>query len=119
MKAINPDILRLQDMLQAIEDIEGYGFFSDNDKKTMHAISYNFTIIGEAAGRLSDTLKQQNPQISWPQIIGIRNKLVHEYRKTNAAIMDAVIQEHLPILKIQLADILLSLNTASSPTNAT
>lgn len=36
-------------------------------------------IVGEAAGRVSEPTRQQNPQIPWPQIIGMRNRLAHGY----------------------------------------
>jgi uncharacterized protein with HEPN domain len=35
-------------------------------------------IIGEAAGRVSDSLKTASPEIPWRGMIGLRNVLAHE-----------------------------------------
>lgn len=34
-------------------------------------------IIGEAANRISDELKDTCPEIKWAEIIGLRNILIH------------------------------------------
>ncbi len=34
-------------------------------------------IVGEAANRVSAPARQEHPEIPWPQIIGMRNRLVH------------------------------------------
>jgi uncharacterized protein with HEPN domain len=36
-------------------------------------------IIGEAARKISQQYKDAHPEIPWQAIIGMRNRLVHEY----------------------------------------
>ena len=36
-------------------------------------------IVGEAANRVSSETQQKHPEIPWPQIIGMRNRLTHGY----------------------------------------
>lgn len=36
-------------------------------------------VVGEAAGRVSMTTRQRFSNIPWPQIIGMRNRLIHGY----------------------------------------
>lgn len=36
-------------------------------------------IVGEAAGRLSAEYRDSHPEIEWSAIIGMRNRLAHEY----------------------------------------
>ena len=36
-------------------------------------------IVGEAANRVSQPAQRKNTEIPWPQIIGMRNRLVHGY----------------------------------------
>ena len=36
-------------------------------------------IIGEAARKVSQETRDRHPEISWHEIIGIRNRLIHEY----------------------------------------
>jgi uncharacterized protein with HEPN domain len=43
------------------------------------AVERNLEIIGEAARRVSDDLKQEYPEIPWRKIIAQRNVLIHEY----------------------------------------
>jgi uncharacterized protein with HEPN domain len=43
------------------------------------AVVINLGIIGEAACRLTDNTNQRGLNIEWPQIIGLRNRIVHEY----------------------------------------
>ena len=43
------------------------------------AVERNIEIIGEAARRISDDLKQEHPEIPWRKIIAQRNVLIHEY----------------------------------------
>ncbi len=38
----------------------------------------NFEVIGEAANRLSPTIRE-NPAIPWARIIAFRNRLIHGY----------------------------------------
>ena len=49
------------------------------DDKTIDAVIRNFEIIGEAANRLPDEIRDQYPSIDWHRIRGFRNRIVHDY----------------------------------------
>ena len=49
------------------------------DEKTVDAVIRNFEIIGEAANRLPEEIKEQFPDIDWHRIRGFRNRIVHDY----------------------------------------
>ena len=49
------------------------------DELLQNAIMHQIQIIGEAARKVSREYKSAHPQISWQSIIGMRNRLVHEY----------------------------------------
>ncbi|HUS40685.1 MAG: HepT-like ribonuclease domain-containing protein [Pirellulales bacterium] len=51
----------------------------DADEVLRLAIVHLIQTIGEAAGCVSADFQQQNPQVPWPQIIGMRNRIVHDY----------------------------------------
>jgi uncharacterized protein with HEPN domain len=36
-------------------------------------------VVGEALARLSAEIKERYPSVPWPDIVGLRNILVHEY----------------------------------------
>lgn len=81
----NRDILLLlDDMLQSALKIRRYTSGYDYEKfisedKTVDAVVRNFEIIGEAANRIDDDFRIQNPEIEWKRIRGFRNRIVHEY----------------------------------------
>jgi uncharacterized protein with HEPN domain len=47
------------------------------------AIIREIQVIGDAVRLLSDEAKVQHPQIDWSEIVGMRNRLVHEYFSIN------------------------------------
>lgn len=78
------DPANLLDMLDASEKIQHFlknKAFEDflNDDMLRAAVERNLEIIGEAARRISEELKQGHPQIPWRKIIAQRNVLIHEY----------------------------------------
>ncbi len=42
-------------------------------------------VIGEAAGRVSDSYRETHVQVAWGEIIGMRNRLAHEYANVDLA----------------------------------
>ncbi|GEA28851.1 hypothetical protein MiAbW_03432 [Microcystis aeruginosa NIES-4325] len=51
-----------------------------------------------SAGRVSQTTRQNLPNIAWQEIKGMRNRLVHEYDDVNINIVWDVVQSQLPSL---------------------
>lgn len=73
----------LNDIIEAIERIYTYTegmnyetFLSDN--KTVDAVIRNFEIIGEAATKLPEEFKDNNQQVNWHRIKGMRNRMAHD-----------------------------------------
>jgi uncharacterized protein with HEPN domain len=74
----------LQDMLNAAKLAQD--FVAEVDWETFEfdlmrqaAVTRQFEIIGEAARRISPETQASLPAIPWPKIIGMRNRLIHEY----------------------------------------
>jgi uncharacterized protein with HEPN domain len=44
-----------------------------------YAVMIPLQIIGEAAGKISQPARDAHPEIPWKHMIGMRNRLVHEY----------------------------------------
>lgn len=65
-----------------------------------------FTVLGEASRRVSDELKQANPNIPWQLLTDMRNVLAHEYDKVRDDIVFSAIQENLAGLITQLEELL-------------
>jgi uncharacterized protein with HEPN domain len=78
------DPANLFDMLEASEKVQYFlknKTFEDflKDDMLQAAVERNIGIIGEAARRISEELKQEHPEIPWRKIIAQRNVLIHEY----------------------------------------
>jgi len=78
------DRVSLKDMLShAREAVELLGDASREElgrNRVMQlALTRLMEIVGEAGNRVSVATQQANPEIPWPQIIGMRNRLVHGY----------------------------------------
>lgn len=78
------DPANLWDMLEAAEKVQEFlegKTFEDFIQEDMRraAVERNLEIIGEAARRISEELKQEHPEIPWQGIISQRNVLIHEY----------------------------------------
>ncbi|MEP7292910.1 MAG: HepT-like ribonuclease domain-containing protein, partial [Chloroflexota bacterium] len=63
-------------------------------------------IIGEAGSKVSDETRQQHSNIDWRDIIGIRQRIVHDYDNVKFEIVWNTVVNDLPILIQQLDAIL-------------
>ncbi|MCD6364995.1 MAG: DUF86 domain-containing protein [Planctomycetes bacterium] len=63
-------------------------------------------IVGEAANRISEATRQKNREIPWPQIIGMRNRLVHGYDVVDFDLLWDTVTGDLPPLIAALQRIL-------------
>lgn len=103
--------LYLNDILLSIGKIQKYvkNFTFDEfvkDDKTVDAVIRNFSIIGEAGTRIPEDIQEKYSQLPWHEIIGMRNKVVHEYFGLNEEILWKTIQDDLPRLKKELLEII-------------
>jgi uncharacterized protein with HEPN domain len=63
-----------------------------------NAVIRPLEIIGEAAGNISEETQSQNPQIPWTLMIGMRNRLIHDYMDVDLQVVWDTIQNDLPFL---------------------
>ena len=59
-------------------------------------------LIGEAATRLPDDLREAWPEVPWKQMIGMRNWLIHGYDAVDLDVLWAIINNDLGPLTRQL-----------------
>lgn len=96
--------LYLDDILEAIARIREYtaamkyDMFA-RDRKTQDAVVRNLEIVGAAAGRLPDALKNHAPDIEWRKIVALRNVLAHEYFGISLPMIWDVVQNKLASLE--------------------
>lgn len=108
MRPEQRDAALLWDMKQAAyevaEFVEGISYEEFASKKVLrYAVERQILVIGEAAGRVSSTLKDAHPEIHWSSIIAQRNILAHEYGEILVERIWRVASERIPEL-IKLLD---------------
>ena len=76
------------------------------DYKTVDAVIRNFEIIGEAAKRVDDQIKQKYPDVPWEEMYYLRNRVSHEYFGIDYEIIWDVASNYLPDNKVQIDEII-------------
>ncbi|MBI5221030.1 MAG: DUF86 domain-containing protein [Candidatus Liptonbacteria bacterium] len=102
--------LYLVDIKTALENVEQYTAglpMADfiGDQKTVDAVVRNLEIMGEAAANLTEDEREKYPAVPWGKIIGMRNKVIHEYFGVDTEILWQTIKEDLPKLKEEIEKI--------------
>ena len=69
------------------------------------AVLRNIELIGEAATRIPQAMRDANPSIAWRQIVAMRNQLIHGYLGIDLDIVWDVVTVELPALLVQCAQL--------------
>ncbi|MBE0684773.1 MAG: DUF86 domain-containing protein [Anaerolineaceae bacterium] len=77
--------------------LSNYEAFLD-DPRTIRAVAFELTTIGEAVRALPIEIREKYPEIPWGKIQGIRNVLIHEYYRLDEEIIWQTVQEDIPNL---------------------
>lgn len=105
---------RLEDILDAIKRIESY-MRGANEKRfgkdlmRQDAVMLQIEIIGEAARNISLEFQEQHAEIPWSKMIGMRNKIVHDYFQIDVSKIWDTAKNDIPQLKKTIAKVLKSL----------
>jgi uncharacterized protein with HEPN domain len=105
------DKVKLQHMLDHAN--EAVSLVSGKEKTDLQknrllelALTRLIEIIGEAAAKVNPGIQAKYPSIPWPQIIGMRNRLIHGYDTVDLDILWDTIEIDLPPLISELEKIL-------------
>ena len=69
------------------------------DRRTRLAVVKEIEIIGEAAEKIPDQIRDRAPEVPWSAIIGMRNLLTHEYFQVNCETVWNTVQRELQPLQ--------------------
>ncbi|MFH0739772.1 MAG: DUF86 domain-containing protein [bacterium] len=102
--------LFLYDILVSIDAIDEY--FNKIDKKEFFenqllqdGVVRRLEIIGEASRNIPLRIRNQNEEIAWKKIVGLRNVITHEYFGVNLERVWNIVKDDLPELKKQIGKI--------------
>ena len=104
-------LIFLKDIKIAITSIEEFTDGLDFnqfkvDDKTSSAVIRKFEIIGEATKNIPEIIKKKYPEISWKDIVGMRDKLIHAYSEVDLKLVWTTIHQRLPELKSAIEKLL-------------
>ena len=101
------DALLLEEMIDAIEQIAALTADTSvddlaHDRLRRDALLWNFTVLGEAAGQVSEATVRRHPEVPWQQPVLLRNRIVHGYWSIDLGILFATAANQLPGFGAQL-----------------
>ena len=104
------DRQRLLDIGEAIQRIEKYASQGrkafERDELIQNWVLRHLQILGAACRNLSSEFRSHHPEVPWPQVIGMRNILVHHYFEMDVEAVWSAVERDLPNLKQKLQAIL-------------
>lgn len=74
-----------------------YEEIADNEK-LIDAVLFRLVQIVENIKKLSESFKQSHKEVEWNEIIGFRNRIVHDYGRTDYSIVYEVVSNDLEVL---------------------
>lgn len=105
------DTIYIRHIYDAITRIEDYTRGVDQEKffhehMIQDAVVRQLEIVGEAAAHISGTYKKAHSTIPWHNVVGMRNRLIHEYFGIDLKGIWSTVLRDLPPLKKELRDVL-------------
>lgn len=102
----------VEDILDAMNKAENllegvtYSKF-ETDFRINFAVVRALEIIGEAAKRLPDDLRQNYPDIPWRGMAGMRDRIIHGYDDVDLEIVWDVVKRDIPQIKPKIEKLLI------------
>lgn len=100
-------LINIAECIQRIESYtrEGRDVFMQSSM-TQDAVIRNFEVMGEAAKRVSQGLRQTHPEVLWHRVAAFRDVLIHNYMRVDLDEVWNILERDLPGLKRKVEAIL-------------
>ena len=74
----------LNDMLGALDELQEFTHGANfaefcGDRKSINAVVRSLEVLGEAAKRIPQSVRESHQDVPWARIAGLRDKLIHGY----------------------------------------
>lgn len=104
------DLAYFLDIYECVIDILNYtssvSFYEfEKDKMRRLAVERQLEVIGQAANKISSEVQNEYGSIPWSQIIGLRNKLAHDYGEILAKRIWDISRKSIPELLAEMKQI--------------
>lgn len=104
------DALLLDEMIEACRRIVSLTAklnpeLPDTHRDLIDALLWNFTVLGEASGQVSDDLKNAHPELPWADPVRLRNRIVHGYWSVEIDVLVSTARSDVPGLLAGLRSI--------------
>lgn len=76
------------------------------DEDVQIVLTHLVQVIGEAASRISSELTRRRPDVPWRQVVGMRNRVVHDYFEVDLEILWFVVATDVPRLAREIEAVL-------------
>jgi uncharacterized protein with HEPN domain len=97
----------LDEMKKAEILLEGVTYEQfEADFRINYALVRTLEIIGEAAKRLPESVRQRYPDIPWRGMAGMRDRVIHGYDRVDLQVVWDVVKQDIPRIKPQIEQIL-------------
>jgi uncharacterized protein with HEPN domain len=74
----------------------------ESDQMLLFAVVRAIEVLGEAAGKVSEDTRSACPEIPWPEITNMRNRLIHGYFDIDIDIVWNTASIEIPALLVDL-----------------
>lgn len=89
---------------QFVKDVDFEAFRANEEK--VFAVIRALEIIGEAAKNIPKSIRGRHTEIPWEDIVGMRNKVTHDYFGVDLKVIWKTLHEDLPPLQAAVAKML-------------
>ena len=97
----------LSDIVESIERIRPYRSVVRSPELLRYdAIQFRLMNIVEASRQISREIRDRYSEVPWSGIIQSRNRMAHEYFRTETDFIDRVLDDHLGPLEVAIRQIL-------------
>jgi uncharacterized protein with HEPN domain len=99
-----PDAIRLRHMLDAACEAQQFArgkteLDIGGDRMLVLSLVKEIEIIGEAAGKVSESTRRQLSQIPWQDVVDVRDRLIHAYFDIDVGVVwDTVTKDLRPLI---------------------